>query len=378
MEKAARTKLRNDLNQQMVTAISNMVVDIYLQTAIDCTTDLDITQGISIQSLPYAGFVNNVVPLSAVVEGNAACVRCIQNVGRMEQIVVQNWTSLAAQGASVRDFPTYEAYLQRLVDDVTGLCGPACKSCVVTNISQALNWSIDVACLADNQVDATFYDTLEESLFQSMVNNKDFLSQMVTALSAVFDQSQVTQEITNIVTDVRTSLEVTNKVDFSTVLASAQNVAVTGGQVSRVSQNNAKTVLVTQVYSSLQHINIIQDSAIDIVQELIDKEASLKDILSTIGHIGKYFIDEMGAAAQAVLMVVISLVAGVMVIWLALAAKDAHQATQMLDNYNNAALILTNAQAKSIEQLREAGEATLEEAEVKMRIAKRGHSGVLS
>src|ERR1044071_442306 len=319
---------RNSVNRQINTILSEMVVDIYIDQSISCQTILDLNQEIDIQSVPYKQYYVNI---NEAVESNPNCVTCIQSIANYQQIVLRNYQLLRDRGvAKMQPFPTLEQFLNRVSRDVQAQCAPVCKSLTVTNVSQELNLYVNVTCVSDVNLNANFYQTLEVELFQRMVNDKDFRSILVTS----FTGGNVTEQINNLLSEVKYKMQVRSQVKMDQLMLLTQNLNIRSNGatvINNVSQSAMRTVMVEGVYKAIFDVEVVKEDNYQIVQELIDKMASLKDIAATAGNLGQTWIDSLSSAWQAVLFVAIGVVIITCIVWIALSSSAYVKAEKDLD-----------------------------------------------
>jgi hypothetical protein len=328
------------INRQAIEIISSQIVNLFIQQTISCQTQLDLDQSITMTSRPYQGpgqlpGQDIVVPISAAVESGPGCVACLQAVQLYQSTVLDNYVKLKGHGNS-RPFPTTEQYLKSLFNNIQAQCAAPCKSMTVTNVSQTLNLALNVSCVSSTQQNLDFYSNLNVNLFQSMVNEKDFLAGLVTAFQALIPGTgqTVQEQITRLLNEVRTTLQSSSAADMGQMMLVTQNMRIegnTGVLVNRVSQNAMKTYMIENVYGALQGIKIVTDANYQVVQDLLDKQASLKDIFASGARLATTWIDALSTSAQAFLLVAIGVTAVVFAIWLIVAGRALGAATDALD-----------------------------------------------
>lgn len=319
------------VNRQVMEVVSNQVVNVFIDQTINCQTDLILSQNITMSSNPYRAFLPNpnfpeqgtpVVPIAAAVESSPGCVACLESVELRQRTVLQQYLKLKGKG-NLRPFPTTEEFMRNLFQTIQAQCAAVCKSQTVTNVSQTLNLAVDVSCVSSTQQNLDFYSNLEVQLLQQITNDKDFLALMVTAFSALvpLGNGTVNEQIARFLSDVKTTLQSSSSADMGQLLLSTQNMVITGTglAVHNVSQNAMRTYMVQNVYSAIQGIQVVTDENYSVVQELLDRIASLKDIFATAGRIGTTWIDSLSSAWQAVLFVAIGVTVLIFAIWMIIA-----------------------------------------------------------
>jgi hypothetical protein len=322
------------VNRQAITVISEMLVDIYIKQTIECQTLLDIQQRIDLVSIPYqqAQFV----PITSAVEANPACIQCMANVEQYQSLLLNNYVNLRARGVrNLQPFPTTEAFLARVYADVQSLCATACKSLTVTNVTQQLNLRLNASCASNSTQDFNFYQNLETTLFQSMVNDKDFFSALVAAFQARTGQGTVNEQIASLISQVHHQMQDVSDIKMGTLMLETQNIRVesNGAPVAlhNVSQNAMRTYMINNVFESIKSLDIVNDTNFHVVQTLVDKSASLKDIFSTAGNLGQSWFDTLSTVWQIVFIIAIVVVVIILVIWVILAALAYRKAAKDLD-----------------------------------------------
>jgi hypothetical protein len=315
-----------NVNRQVNEILSSVVVDIWIDQTINCQTSLDLSQSIVIESLPYRNFTppgDPVVPIAAALESGPGCVACIESVELAQRTMLQNFVKLRGH-KNIRPFPTTEEFLRSLFNTLQSSCAGSCKSTSVTNVSQTLNVALNASCVSSTEQNLEFYNNLEVSILQRLVNDKDLLAGLVTAFSALipWGRGSVNEQISKLLAEVKTSLQSSSVADMGAQMLATQNIVVSGGGgvvVDRVSQNAMKTYMVKNVYGALQNIKVVNENNYTAVQELIDKNSSLKDIFASAGRIGTTWIDSLSSAWQAVLFVAIGVTVLIFAIWMIIA-----------------------------------------------------------
>jgi hypothetical protein len=213
--------------------------------------------------------------------------------------------------------------MRNLFQSIQSQCASACKSVSLTNVSQTLNLALNVSCISSTQQNLDFYSNLEVQLTQQMCNDKDFLALMVTAFSALvpLGNGTVNQQIARFVAEVKTTLQNSSSADMSQLMLQTQNMVITGTGIAvhNVSMNALKTFMVQNVYSAISGIKVVTENNYTVVQELLDRIASLKDIFATAGRIGTTWIDSLSSAWRNVLFVAIGVTSIIFAIWLIVA-----------------------------------------------------------
>lgn len=314
-----------------------MCVDIFMEQTVNCQTQLNLAQNLRMASNPYQNFSppdQPSVPIAAALESSPPCVACIQNVQLYQSTVLENYVKLRNQ--NTRPFPTLEEFLKRLYGDVQSLCAATCKSMTVTNVSQTLNFALDVSCISSTATQLDFYNNLEANIFQKMVNDKDLLAGIVTAFSALapFNGQTVNEQITRLLVEVKTTLQSSSSANLGQQMLVVQNMDIegnTGILINNVSQNAAKAYMVKNVYNALQSVSVVNDTNFKAVQELIDKNASLKEIFASGGRLATTWIDSLSTVWQAVLIVAIVVTSLVFIAWLSLSAYQYSKAAKELE-----------------------------------------------
>lgn len=329
---------QGNVNRQIVEVISSMVVDIFLEQTVDCQLNLNVAQNITVRSVPY-GDAPGVMPIDKAVESNATCVACIQGVHAYQLRVLELFSQLKQQGRPTRAFPTEEQFLEDLFLRMQG-CTLMCKSTTVTEISQQQNLRVSSECLSETDFNVEFMRTLDVTLFQKMVNDKDFFANMVSAMSAMFSRGTVNEQITRLVNDVRDTIRSSSSIDFTQMLESVQNIEIIGGQgtaLHNVSQNAARTYMISNVSNALSSMTFLDAVGLKVVQDLTDKNATLKDIARFVGQVGSDWIDALATPWQVGLLVAIGAIGFIVLLWLAVGAWTVHSAEKSLKAYREAA-----------------------------------------